>query len=401
MRFLIHDYAGHPFQVQMSRKLAARGHHVLHVYCASIHTPQGALSRQRSDPEAFQSEGIDLGEMIPKTGYRRRLQMEREYGTLLESVCQRFAPDVVISGNTPSIPQRRLVKYCQRNRIGHVFWVQDIYGLAAYKLLKRRVPLVGPLIGRYFIGLDKASARNSDALVVITEDFIPIFESWGLEKSRIHVVHNWAAIDDLPLRPRDNSWSQAQGMSDGPRFVYTGTMAMKHNPNLLLALAKMLDEKDSGEVMVVSEGIGVDWLKKESKEQGVRSLRFAGFQPFEVMADVLGSADVLIAVLEEDAGVFSVPSKILSYFCASRPVLAAMPLNNLAAKTIVKEGAGRVVASDDLSGFCSAASELIQSPELRESCGVAARNYAAEHFDIEQITTRFEEILQAAVPHNR
>ena len=31
MRILIHDFAGHPFQMQLSRQLAARGHFVTHV----------------------------------------------------------------------------------------------------------------------------------------------------------------------------------------------------------------------------------------------------------------------------------------------------------------------------------------------------------------------------------
>jgi colanic acid biosynthesis glycosyl transferase WcaI len=170
---------------------------------------------------------------------------------------------------------------------------------------------------------------------------------------------------------------------------------MKHNPGLLLALAKMLDQQQAGEVLIVSEGPGVEWLRKEADAQGVRSLRFAGFQPFEAVADVMGSADVLVAVLEPDAGAFSVPSKVLSYLCASRPVLAAMPLDNLAAELILTRSAGRVVAPSDEQGFCAAANELIESAELRETCGKAARGYAEELFDIDRITTRFEEILQA------
>ena len=37
MKIIVHDYAGHPFQVQLSRRLASRGHEVLHLYCASTH----------------------------------------------------------------------------------------------------------------------------------------------------------------------------------------------------------------------------------------------------------------------------------------------------------------------------------------------------------------------------
>ena len=46
MRILINDHAGHPFQVQLSRKLAERGHKVLHTYCASVQQPRGALQKR-------------------------------------------------------------------------------------------------------------------------------------------------------------------------------------------------------------------------------------------------------------------------------------------------------------------------------------------------------------------
>jgi len=41
MRLLIHDYAGHPFQVQLSRELARRNHEVLHLYAGYNVTPHG------------------------------------------------------------------------------------------------------------------------------------------------------------------------------------------------------------------------------------------------------------------------------------------------------------------------------------------------------------------------
>ena len=67
----------------------------------------------------------------------------------------------------------------------------------------------------------------------------------------------------------------------------------------------------------MSEGPGVEWLAAQAAEQKIKSLRCMGFQPFRALPHVLGSADVLVAILEADAGVFSVPSKVLSYFCAA------------------------------------------------------------------------------------
>jgi glycosyltransferase involved in cell wall biosynthesis len=394
MRILLHDYAGHAFTVELSRRLAARGHEVLHAYCSSAHSPRGVLQKLPGDAEGFDVRPIDLGEMIPKQSYWQRFRMESAYARLLANACREYRPDVVLSANTPSIPQRRLAGLCRSLDIRHVFWVQDIYGLATYKLLKRRLPLIGHIAGQYFIKLDRESARLSDALVVITEDFKPVFQRWGVPASRIHVVHNWSVLEELPEQPRDNEWSREKGLGAGPRLMYSGTLAMKHNPALLLGLAKMLDQRGQGELIVVSEGAGVDWLQREAAAAGVKSLRTFPYQPFRRMAKVLACGDVLLAILEPEAGAFSVPSKVLSYLCAGRPVLGAMPLENLAARIVIQQNAGAVVPPHDLAGFRRLAAEWLDSPEQRAAAGAAARRYAEDNFDVDRIAQRFEQILQ-------
>ena len=52
MRISIVDYAGHPFQAQLSRKLAERGHDVLHLYFGQAITPRGMLTPTAEDPAA-------------------------------------------------------------------------------------------------------------------------------------------------------------------------------------------------------------------------------------------------------------------------------------------------------------------------------------------------------------
>jgi len=68
MRILINDHAGHPFQVQLSRSLASRGHQVLHTFTAGLQTPRGALQRREDDPDTFAIEPIalsnDLGDAL-------------------------------------------------------------------------------------------------------------------------------------------------------------------------------------------------------------------------------------------------------------------------------------------------------------------------------------------------
>jgi glycosyltransferase involved in cell wall biosynthesis len=84
---------------------------------------------------------------------------------------------------------------------------------------------------------------------------------------------------------------------------------------------------------------------------------------------------------------------VLSYFCAGRAVLLAVPKKNLAAKITFESGAGHVVDPDDIIGFCAAAERLIDEPELRSKLGQAGRRYAESHFDIHRIGDQFELIL--------
>lgn len=392
MKIIVHDYAGHPFQVQLSRKLAERGHDVLHLYCASTHTPRGELARRADDPPNFQVRPIVLDTMIPKNNFVRRYFLEREYAKKLVAEVEASGAEVILSGNTPSIPQDKLARWCRRHGVRIISWVQDVYGLAAYRMLRNKLPVVGSLVGKYFIWLDKRTFRNSTAIVVISEDFTEILADWGIDRMRIHTIHNWAPLESMPMRPRENDWSRTQRLGDKLRFIYSGTLSMRHNPKLLLELARMLQEKSLGELVVVSEGPGVDWLAEQAAQENITTLKRLGFQPFESLPDVLGSADVLVAILEPDAGVFCVPSKVLTYLCAGRPVLLAIPTENLVYRIVTNEGAGLGVEPTDVAAFTAAAQELCDSPDFRISAGGAARNYAETHFDVEQIANRFEQI---------
>ncbi len=394
MRILLHDYAGHPFQLQLSRGLAARGHRVLHCYCGATLTPRGELTRRGDDPETFKVKCIDLPVMISKYKFIQRFKLESEYGRRLVAACDNFQPEVILSANTPSLAQYRLARWCKRRAIRLVSWIQDLYGAAAFRILARRLPVVGHAAGRYLMWLDKQSARLSDQVVVVTEDFEPVFRQLGVPQERLHTIHNWATLDALDVVPRDNEWSRAMELSEHFRFIYAGTLTLQHNPNLLLQLGRQLDAMGKGELIVISEGDGISWLRMQADKQRVKRIRFLGFQPFNRLAEVFGSADVLVAILEPDAGVFCVPSKVLSYLCAGKPVLAAIPETNLAARLIKQHFLGIAVNPTIEKDFLAAAEQLQNNPDACRQFGRNARAYAEEHFDFDRICQRFAAILE-------
>jgi len=393
MRILLHDFGGYAFIVPLSRGLAGMGHEVLHAYCGSVQTPQGLLQRRDDDAPGLRFQALRLGEQIRKQALVKRWKQERQYAAMLSDLVRQTAPDVVISADTPSQIQARLVKQCRRAGIAFVSWVQDLYGLAAYQILSRKLPFIGAALGRHYMRLDRRCLRDSDAVVLITEAFREMTTLWGIADGLTTVIPNWAAIEELPPCPKDNDWARERGLDDKFCFVYSGTLAMKHNPELLLKLGLRFRGRPYVRVVVVSEGPGADWLREAASRHGLENVLVLPFEPFERLPSVLGAADVLVSILEPEAGGFSVPSKVLTYLCASRPLLLGVPPSNLAAQTVVAASAGLVAAPTDPGAFVSAAERLLADPALRRQLGRNGRRYAEGNFQIGRITERFSTIL--------
>ena len=394
MKILLHDYSGHPLEAQLSRALANRGHEVLHLYSASFQTPHGLLERRGGDPNNLIFEGICLKAEFKKYSFYKRRKQEKEYGGLLAKRVQEFNPKIVISANTPLDPQKILLKTCRRNGIKFIFWLQDVYGVAIEQTLRKRIPLIGTLIGRYYTSLEKKLLNQSDKIIAISDDFKNLLHQWGLAIETIEVIQNWGPVDDIPLLPKSNPWSKEHGLADKINLLYSGTLGLKHNPELLLKLALFFKDHKNVRIVVISEGLGAEWLLQKKNELGLHHLMIMRYQPFEVLPYTLASADILLAVLNSEAGIYSVPSKILAYLCAGKPLLAAIPKENLSARIISDFNSGIVVSPNDTIELTTKAKQLIEDEKLRFEMAKAGRAYAEKAFNISSITDRFEEIFK-------
>jgi len=395
MRIAVHDYSGHPFQIQLSRELARRGHEVLHLHFAGFQTPKAALVRRADDPPSFAVEAIDLDRPFAKYRLVRRLFQERQLGRILAKRISAFGPDVVISANAPLDVQVGAYNAARSAGAAFVFWLQDVYSEAIARHLRRRLPGLGNLAALRFIALERSLLRKADRIVAITDDFRPLLQRWGVRPEHVITVENWAPLDDIVPRPKDNRWAREHGLHDRPVILYSGTLGLKHNPALLLEVARQLQiEQPEARLVVVSEGLGADWLRERGSD--LAALVQLPFQPFDRLADVIGTADIVIAILEPDAGVFSVPSKVLMYLAAGRPVIGAIPTENLAARLITRNGAGLVVSPLDPRALAVACVDLLAREDDRREMGRRARAHAESAFDIGRVADRFEAVLHTA-----
>jgi glycosyltransferase involved in cell wall biosynthesis len=394
MRIIVHDYGGYPFSVQLARALADRDHEVLYLYSRGFVTPKGPMEPRDTDSPTFSIHALGIRENATRTATPRRLLQEREYGARLAQRIAEFEPDVVISANCPLDSQAVALRAAKEMGAAFVFWMQDVYSQAVRRLLEKRMAIIGRVAGARFARLERRLVLTADAVVPISAAFLPILDDWGVAASRICVIPNWAPLDAAGPADKTNQWSREHGLDEVFVLAYTGTLGRKHNPGLLATLAR---ELPTTRVVVVSEGVGADLLLRQADQPP--NLELMPLQPAYQLAQVLGTADVLVALLEEDAGEFSVPSKVLTYLAAGRPILAAIPRTNLAAHTIADARAGIVVEPDNTAGLVAAARDLMQDSDARSRLGKNAREYAMRTFAISSIADQFESILTGAALH--
>jgi glycosyltransferase involved in cell wall biosynthesis len=395
MRILIHDYAGHAFPTALSRELARRGHEVAHVFASDLQTPRGDLHPRASDAESLRFHEIPMDPAYAAKKYKflQRRDMEIRYGRRAGDFVRSWKPDALLSGNTPTETQEPITRATLDAGGRFYYWLQDFYSLAVDKLLRKKIPVAGRAVGAYYRFLEGRQFHRSARIISITNDFTPILSSeFGISPNRVEVVPNWALIEEMPPFPKDNPWSRKHGLHNKFVFLYSGTIGMKHNPDLLLKLARRHAHDPNVRVVVVSEGIGAEWLRREAGGQLPNLLLFP-YQAFADLPQVLASGDVLLGILEPDAGTFSVPSKTLNYLCAGRPILLAVPRENLAARMTRNANAGLTVEPYDLDGFLTAADSLHRDAARREEIGRNARAFAEKTFSIGPIASLFESIL--------
>ena len=395
MKIVLADYGGYPFTLQLAKRLSDRGHEVLYI-CRDASRLMDALQ------PGVETGGLRVVRLkgdgrMEKGNLLVRWSQERGFGRHAARLLRRERPDILVSANMPLDAQQVLAREARRHGAFFVYWLQDLIGTATRAILTRRLGLAGTLLGQYYVRLENRLLARSDTVIAISEAFLDTLKDRGVEPRRLAVVPNWSPLDELPLAAKDNPWSREHGWADRPVVMYSGSLGMKHHPGLLLDLARSLADSDHAEVVVVAEGTGARWLEEGAAASSVDNLHVLPFQDRRRLPQVLGTADVLVAMLESSAGSFSVPSKVLSYLCAGRPIVASVPEHNDVAKLLQETVSGLVCSPSDADALAATVHGLLRDPITRERMGRNARQYAEQTFDIDAITARFESIFRGMV----
>ncbi len=388
MRIVVLDYAGHIPQADLARNLAKLGHNVRHMYCSDYISGRGAVDREAGDPKDLEFLDISIKKDFNRYNPIERIKHELAISDVFWAKIQEFNPDHSIFSNVPLIAMSRLAKRMQRTHRPYLFWWQDVYSIAMGNAFKKFGPLSWP-IRKSLISLEKNILKRSQSVVAISPNFEPIYRSWKQDIKKFSIYPNWTPITLFPNQKPSN---------EHPRkmlAVYAGTLGLKHRPELLLHLADDPEfKKLGGVVVVVSQGYGRELLEKPENKR--ENIDLKDFLPIPVLAQLFSDASVLLAVLEPEASTFSVPSKIMSYLSAGKPIVASIDPKNASAAILQDTGAGIVVSPDSSADdFSQAVTKIISNTQLAISMSQASAKYSQADFDGAKAAEFFVEQIQS------
>lgn len=378
-KIVVHDFAGHPFQLDLSKEFSLNDEYKLfHIYFDSGLGPKGDFANNKSDVEII---GIKLAIKYSKNNIFKRAICEFIYGLYLLFWLHKIKPDVVLSGNCPIDSYWGIFLSKRIFKFKLIYWVQDIYGTAIKSILSNKLGIIGLYVGKIYEYREKQQFRSSDALVTIS-DIMHEYISSVVEDKNIDVrlIPNWGNLSEIhytaPIKSKEL-----------PTLIYTGTLGFKHDPDVLIRLSNHL--KGFANIEVYTQGSAVDCLKNKNNSS---NLKIYDLLPFDEFTKKLQSSSGFLCIVEEEASKYCVPSKVQNYLCAGRPIFIIGDIRNAASQIIKEHNCGIIGSKVLIEDLSSKIVNYFENEKGYLDACYNARKYAEENFKISKICFSFMEL---------
>jgi colanic acid biosynthesis glycosyl transferase WcaI len=306
------------------------------------------------------------------------------------SLLFRGRPDIIFAALQPLSLGAILPLIARLKGARLVFNVQDLHPDAPIRLglIKNR------LLIRVLRALEKYSYRHADGLSVICEDFRTHCMQKGAEERRIAVIRNWIDLDEIRPGPRLNAFRSELGLAEDSRVIlYAGTIGMASGAEIMLDVAERLIDDRRIRIVFVGEGESLPAIREGALGRKLDNIIFSPFQPRDRLVQVQAIADVSIVTIKSDSEQLSVPSKVLGYMAAARPVLAAAAKESETARFVLESGTGIVVPPGDPEAIASTILDLLNKPEEIREMGIKGRKYLEDNLSREHIAQCYSDFF--------
>ena len=248
-------------------------------------------------------------------------------------------PDVVLCMTDPPVIADLALVLARRFDVPLVVVSQDVFPEVAVALKRLDNPALVELLRL----ATRLYLKRADRVVAIGDTMRERLVGKGAERERIDVIPNWVDTSDLEPKARDNAWAREHGLHDKFVVMHSGNIGHAQDLDTLIRAATFLRDLDDLRIVLIGGGARRDELKELARVLETDRVVFMGYQPREVLADSLSSADVHVVGLAKGLSGYVVPSRLYGVLAVGRPVIAAAEPDSETAQAVERAAAGIVV----------------------------------------------------------
>lgn len=233
--------------------------------------------------------------------------------------------------------------------------------------------------------------HSADSIICICQGFVEKLTARGVEPKNLLLIPLWGNTEHVyPIAGATEFRRANQYTRDQFLAMYTGNIGKKQDLMNVVRAAELSKNVADLVWLLVGEGEERSLIEEAIKLRGLTNIRLLPLQPTEGLAEMYSAADVLL--LHQKAAVVDsvIPSKLLTYMAAGRPVLAAVSDKSETAQCVRRANCGLIIHPENPEALVEAALSLRRDSGLQSGLGANGRAYVQEHFAKEKVLQKYD-----------
>ena len=380
---------------QLATRLASDGHDVTMVVPVP-NRPEGVVYpgfEKRSGSRTVTREGYTIVHCANWLIGRQRRNLDRileniTFGlTSARAMWRASRPDLIIIETWPLLAIQFVATLAKCWKVPYIYYCQDVYPEAA-----EHSGVISPdgKLARFLRAWDSRLCSESASVIAISDGMKRVLSAGRkMAPEKVTVIENWVDNAEFPNSRGDFTWRRSQGIGDDSFVaVFAGTLGKISGVDILLDVARLLQEQRDVLLLCIGEGSSKHAMTHEASVQGLTNIRFLPFQQRDLVPSALSSCNVALLTMCSNYSNTSVPSKLVTYFAASLPVVCAASPESAVSRSVRDADAGICVSPDDPQAIADAILTLKGDTMTRLRMGQNARNHFEVHNTFEQAYVR-------------
>lgn len=248
------------------------------------------------------------------------------------------------------------------------------------------------------------SYNGSSGAVVLCSAFRDALINNGYPNSKIRIIPSPINLENIRPIMADDSFRKKYGLSkDDFIILYAGSMGLKQALINIINTAQILRAiRNDVKWIIVGDGEQNQYLKKKVLEYSLQGIvNILPFQDEKNLSKMFADADVLLLNQLSSLVDAVIPSKLLTYMSAGKPIVAAVNKKSQGAAILNESKGGLIVEPENPQALCNAVIPLKRKDPVLNQMGQLNREYAEQHFDqnkvVEAHMTFFNEIISSVI----